>query len=150
MVGKAGLRWPPIVVTKTPHPVAPRAFPCRAQAVSCHTLSEYVRSAQQAGLIATAGHPLVYAQKLVEPKLPTVLVYDHYVVQPDDPYELWQSPNFEPTMRGGYIYAHGTSEDKGQVHADIKALEALQATEALPLLVRWLLLCCGAPRLQQQ
>ncbi len=88
--------------------------------------------ADRAELMTTAKYPLVYAEKVVDPKLPTVLVYGHYDVQPADPYDLWDSPPFEPTVKDGKLYARGASDDKGQMYLHIKALEAMLATDALP------------------
>jgi acetylornithine deacetylase/succinyl-diaminopimelate desuccinylase-like protein len=91
-------------------------------------------------MIETAGHPLVYADWLHAAGKPTVLVYGHYDVQPPDPLDEWLSPPFEPTERDGNIYARGAVDDKGQVWAQMKALESLlAATGRLPLNVRVLL-----------
>ncbi len=91
-------------------------------------------------LIETAGHPLVYADWLHATAKPTVLVYGHYDVQPPDPLDEWLSPPFEPTERNGNIYARGAVDDKGQVVAQVKALESLLAGNgALPINVRVLL-----------
>ncbi|RYC68633.1 dipeptidase [Spirosoma sordidisoli] len=89
-----------------------------------------------AQLHETAGHPIVFAQKLVDPARPTVLVYGHYDVQPADPYELWKTPPFEPTIRNERIYARGACDDKGQFYMHIKALEAMLATDGLPCNVK--------------
>ncbi|MGB7549221.1 MAG: dipeptidase [Terracidiphilus sp.] len=86
------------------------------------------------------GHPLVYADWLHAPGRPTVLVYGHYDVQPPDPLDEWLSPPFEPTVRDGNIYARGAVDDKGQVWAQVKALESLlAANKSLPLNVRVLM-----------
>ena len=91
-------------------------------------------------LIETEGHPLVYADWLHAPGKPTALCYGHYDVQPPDPLDEWLSPPFEPTVRNGNLYARGAVDDKGQVWAQIKALESLLATnKTLPLNVRVLL-----------
>jgi acetylornithine deacetylase/succinyl-diaminopimelate desuccinylase-like protein len=91
-------------------------------------------------LIETEGHPLVYADWLHAAGKPTVLCYGHYDVQPVDPIDEWLSPPFEPTERNGNIYARGAVDDKGQVHAHVKALESLLAANGkLPLNVRVLL-----------
>jgi acetylornithine deacetylase/succinyl-diaminopimelate desuccinylase-like protein len=91
-------------------------------------------------LIETRGHPLVYADWLHAPGKPTVLTYGHYDVQPPDPLDEWLSPPFEPTERNGNIYARGAVDDKGQLVAQIKALESLlAANKGLPVNVRVLL-----------
>jgi acetylornithine deacetylase/succinyl-diaminopimelate desuccinylase-like protein len=87
-------------------------------------------------LIETAGHPLVYADWLHAAGKPTVLVYGHYDVQPPDPLDEWVSPPFEPAERNGNLYARGAVDDKGQVWAQVKALESLLSTGGLPLNVR--------------
>jgi acetylornithine deacetylase/succinyl-diaminopimelate desuccinylase-like protein len=65
-----------------------------------------------------------------------VLVYGHYDVQPADPLELWESPPFQPTVRGDNLYARGASDDKGHVFATVKALQSLLATDGLPVNVK--------------
>jgi acetylornithine deacetylase/succinyl-diaminopimelate desuccinylase-like protein len=95
---------------------------------------------ENARLIETVGHPLVYADWLHAKGKPTVLCYGHYDVQPTDPEEEWLTPPFEPTERDGNLYARGSADDKGQVIAQVKALESLLAANgALPLNVRVLL-----------
>jgi len=91
-------------------------------------------------LVETEGHPLVYADWLHADGKPTVLIYGHYDVQPVDPIDEWLSPPFEPTERDGNIYARGAVDDKGQVVAQVKALESLMAAYGkFPLNVRVLL-----------
>ncbi|RRB03837.1 dipeptidase [Larkinella rosea] len=90
----------------------------------------------KAGIHETPGHPVVYAEKLIDDSLPTVLVYGHYDVQPADPYELWNTPPFEPTIRNERIYARGSCDDKGQFYMHVKALEAMLATDGLPCNVK--------------
>lgn len=68
-------------------------------------------------------HPILYAERLVDEKAPTVLVYGHYDVQPPDPLELWDTPPFSPTVREGRLYARGASDDKGQLFAHLLAAE---------------------------
>jgi len=88
-------------------------------------------------LYPTAGHPEVYAEYMVDPKLPTVLYYGHYDVQPAEPLDLWKSPPFKAEVRGGYIYARGAHDDKGQLFAQVKGLEAvIRATGSLPINVK--------------
>lgn len=79
----------------------------------------------------TAGHPIVYAEKIKDPSLPTVLVYGHYDVQPADPYELWNSPPFEPVIKDGKIYARGACDDKGQMYMHLKAFETMMENEGI-------------------
>jgi len=104
-------------------------------------LAELKRIGMEHGrLIESQGHPLVYADWLHAAGKPTVLVYGHYDVQPPDPVEEWHTPPFEPTERNGNIYARGAVDDKGQVVAQVKALESLMAAnQTLPVNVRILL-----------
>jgi acetylornithine deacetylase/succinyl-diaminopimelate desuccinylase-like protein len=89
---------------------------------------------QRAGLIETAGLPAVYAERLVDPGLPTALIYGHHDVQPVDPLEEWRSAPFEPEVRDGNLYARGAADDKGQVFMHLKAVESLLAIHGeLPL-----------------
>ncbi len=95
---------------------------------------------EQAALIQTARHPLVYAEWLKASGKATLLVYGHYDVQPVDPIELWESPPFEPTERNGNLYSRGAADDKGQVMVILKALETLVNVDgALPINVKVLL-----------
>lgn len=87
----------------------------------------------------TAGFPVVYGDKIIDEKLPTVLIYGHYDVQPADPYELWTSPPFEPVVKDGYIYARGSADDKGQFYMHVKAIEILLAQNALPCNVKFMI-----------
>jgi acetylornithine deacetylase/succinyl-diaminopimelate desuccinylase-like protein len=112
----------------------------------CHLAAEALAAnlakigMENARLIETVGHPLVYADWLHAAGKPTVLMYGHYDVQPTDPLEEWVSPPFEPEERNGNLYARGSADDKGQVVAQIKALESLLAANGgLPLNVRVLL-----------
>jgi acetylornithine deacetylase/succinyl-diaminopimelate desuccinylase-like protein len=95
---------------------------------------------EQVHLIQTTGHPLVYGEWLKAPGKPTVLVYGHYDVQPVDPVDLWESPPFEPTIRGDNLYCRGACDDKGQTMLVFKALESLMSVNgALPVNVRVLI-----------
>ena len=87
----------------------------------------------------TTGHPIVYAEHLVDPALPTILVYGHYDVQPADPYELWDSPPFEPVVQNEKIYARGSADDKGQVYMHVKAFEALLKTDSIPCNIKFMI-----------
>jgi acetylornithine deacetylase/succinyl-diaminopimelate desuccinylase-like protein len=93
---------------------------------------------EHARLIDTESHPLVYADWLHAAGKPTALFYGHYDVQPVDPLDEWLSPPFEPAERDGNIYGRGTCDDKGQVWAQIKALDSLMAANngKLPVNVR--------------
>jgi acetylornithine deacetylase/succinyl-diaminopimelate desuccinylase-like protein len=107
--------------------------------------AEFVRSQlTQAGLTArlveTKGHPIVYGEWLQAAGAPTVLVYGHYDVQPPDPLEKWTSPPFEPTVRDGFLYARGSSDDKGQVFTHIKSAEAwLKTVGRLPVNLKFVI-----------
>jgi acetylornithine deacetylase/succinyl-diaminopimelate desuccinylase-like protein len=85
----------------------------------------------KAEICTTPGHPIVYGEKIIDPSLPTVLVYGHYDVQPPDPLDLWESGPFEPVIKNGNIYARGACDDKGQMFMHIKALEVMAKTNTL-------------------
>jgi acetylornithine deacetylase/succinyl-diaminopimelate desuccinylase-like protein len=91
---------------------------------------------EQVEIMPTGGHPVVYADWPHAAGQPTVLVYGHYDVQPTDPLNEWVSPPFEPTVRGDNLYGRGASDMKGQVHAFLKALEALLKSGELPINVK--------------
>ena len=105
--------------------------------------AEWVRDAaiaaglENATIMETAGHPVVYADWTHAHDAPTVLIYGHYDVQPAEPLELWTSPPFEPDVRDGDIYARGSVDDKGQVHLHLKGIDALMKQEGkLPVNVK--------------
>ena len=104
-----------------------------AEAVKDHLLKA---GCDKAEVCPTAGHPIVYGEKLIDPKLPTVLVYGHYDVQPADPLNLWTSGPFEPVIKDGKIYARGACDDKGQMFMHIKALEVMAKTGDQPCNVK--------------
>jgi acetylornithine deacetylase/succinyl-diaminopimelate desuccinylase-like protein len=78
-------------------------------------------------IIPTAGHPIVYGE-VAGTSERTLLLYNHYDVQPPEPLELWDSPPFEPTFRDGKLYARGVSDDKGHIMCRLAALDAIKAT----------------------
>jgi acetylornithine deacetylase/succinyl-diaminopimelate desuccinylase-like protein len=115
-------------------------------ATDIHQAARFVASSLTAAglehveIVATAGHPLVYADWLHAPGKPTVLCYGHYDVQPPDPLDEWISPPFEPTVRHGNLYARGAADDKGQMYSHIKAVEALRAVNGtLPVNLKFLI-----------
>ena len=93
-------------------------------------------------IIETKGHPIVYGEKIIDEKLPTILIYGHYDVQPPDPLNLWDNPPFEPVIKKtknhpeGAIYARGACDDKGQTFMHIKALEIMISKNELPCNVK--------------
>ena len=94
----------------------------------------------QTQVFDTPGHAIVYAERRVSEGAPTVLIYGHYDVQPPEPLELWTTPPFTPTVRDGKVYARGASDDKGQVYAHLKGVEALlEETGTLPVNVKFLI-----------
>lgn len=95
--------------------------------------------AENVEVCPTAGNPIVYGEKIVDPTKPTVLVYGHYDVQPADPLELWQTPPFEPTIRDGKIYARGACDDKGQFYMHVKAFELMMQTDGLPCNIKFMI-----------
>ena len=92
-----------------------------------------------AKLYETKGHPIVYAEKIIDPTFPTVLVYGHYDVQPADPYELWDHPPFEPVIKNDRIYARGACDDKGQMYIHVKAFETMMKTDTLTCNVKFMI-----------
>jgi len=113
--------------------------------------AEFVRdSLKKAGcdhveICKTDGYPIVYGDKIIDPNLPTILVYGHYDVQPADPLELWDSSPFEPIIKNtdlhpdGAIFARGACDDKGQMYMHVKALEFMTATNQLPCNVKFMI-----------
>jgi len=101
--------------------------------------------ADKVALYETAGNPVLYGEKMIDPSLPTVLVYGHYDVQPPDPIELWDSPPFEPFIKktklhpDGAIFARGACDDKGQAYMHFKAFEAMNKTGSLPCNVKFMI-----------
>jgi acetylornithine deacetylase/succinyl-diaminopimelate desuccinylase-like protein len=93
----------------------------------------------------TPGYPIVYGEKIIDKKLPTILVYGHYDVQPPDPLDLWDSPPFEPVIKKtklhpeGAIFARGSCDDKGQMYMHVKALEYMTKTDQLPCNVKFMI-----------
>jgi acetylornithine deacetylase/succinyl-diaminopimelate desuccinylase-like protein len=134
--------------------VAELADWCRIPSISSDPAyaGEVRRSAEHlAGLMRAAGlraevmevqggHPAVYGEWLgAGPDAPTITIYGHHDVQPVDPLELWQTPPFEPSVRGGRLYARGASDDKGQVHFQVSAIRHLLAADGrLPVNVKFM------------
>ena len=87
----------------------------------------------------TKGHPIVFGENIIDKKLPTVLMYGHYDVQPADPLNLWDSPPFEPVIKDGNIYARGSCDDKGQMYMHIKAFEFMMKTNSLPCNIKFMI-----------
>lgn len=115
-----------------------------------NTANAVLESLKKAGcdnveLCETPGYPIVYGEKIIDPKLPTVLVYGHYDVQPADPVELWDSPAFEPIIKTtkkhpeGAIFARGACDDKGQMYMHVKALEYMTTSGNLPCNVKFMI-----------
>lgn len=105
------------------------------EAAGCDTVTTY----------ETAGHPIVYGEKLIDASLPTVLVYGHYDVQPADPVELWDSPPFEPVIKKtdihpeGAIFARGACDDKGQMYMHVKAFESMMKGDGVPCNIKFMI-----------
>jgi len=95
--------------------------------------------ADMAEIHNTAGHPIVFGEKIVDNDKPTVLVYGHYDVQPADPYDLWDSPPFEPEIRDGNIFARGSCDDKGQMFMHIKAMEIMKNLNDFPCNIKFII-----------
>ena len=95
--------------------------------------------ADKAEVMPTDGNPIVYGEKIIDPKKPTVLVYGHYDVMPVDPIELWKTKPFEPVVKDGKIWARGADDDKGQSFMHAKAFETMVKTNTLPCNVKFML-----------
>ncbi len=95
--------------------------------------------ADRAEVMPTEGNPVVYAEKTIDPKAPTVLVYGHYDVMPVDPRGEWRTDPFEPVVANGRIWGRGADDDKGQLWMHAKAFEAMCATGSLPCNVKFML-----------
>jgi acetylornithine deacetylase/succinyl-diaminopimelate desuccinylase-like protein len=110
-----------------------------------HHAAEYLKEtiikagADKAMVIPTAGNPVVYGEKNIDPLKPTILVYGHYDVMPVDPVDQWLSPPFEPEIRDDKIFARGADDDKGQVFIHIKAFESMVQADSLPCNVKFLI-----------
>lgn len=95
--------------------------------------------ADKAEVMPTEGNPVVYAEKIIDPKAKTVLVYGHYDVMPVDPVEEWHTDPFEPVIKDGRIWARGANDDKGQSFMHVKAFEAMVNCGELPCNVKFML-----------
>lgn len=113
-----------------------------ADAVAKHLANA---GADQVEICETKGYPVVYGEKIINPELPTVLVYGHYDVQPADPLELWESGPFEPMVKKtelhpeGAVFARGSADDKGQFFMHVKAFEAMMKTNSLPCNIKFII-----------
>jgi acetylornithine deacetylase/succinyl-diaminopimelate desuccinylase-like protein len=113
--------------------------------------AEYLKSklielgADNVEICPTAGHPILYGEKIIDPTLPTVLVYGHYDVQPPDPLDLWESGPFEPIIKKterhpqGAIFARGACDDKGQMYMHFKAFEYMVKNNALHCNIKFMI-----------
>jgi len=95
--------------------------------------------ADKAVVMPTEGNPIVYGEKIIDPNLPTILVYAHYDVMPVDPIELWDSKPFEPIVKDDMIYARGANDDKGQGFMHAKAFESMVRAGTLPCNVKFMI-----------
>ena len=85
-------------------------------------------------MIPTPGHPVVWAHNKHKAGRRTVMIYGHYDVQPPDPLELWESPPFEPVLKDGFVFARGSTDNKGQILAHILGVqEVLEKDGDLPV-----------------
>ncbi len=100
---------------------------------------------EQVEICQTAGHPIVYGERIIDPSRPTILVYGHYDVQPADPLELWDSGPFDPIVKKtelhpeGALFARGACDDKGQMYMHVKAFENMVAHDLLPCNVKFMI-----------
>jgi acetylornithine deacetylase/succinyl-diaminopimelate desuccinylase-like protein len=91
-------------------------------------------------VVPTARHPIILAERGGDPAWPHVIIYGHYDVQPADPLALWQTPPFEPTIRGNRLYGRGAADNKGPLLANIAAVAGLlEKHPRLPLRITFLI-----------
>lgn len=110
-------------------------------------VAEFLKNAgaDHVEICETNGYPIVYGDRIIDPNLPTILVYGHYDVQPPDPIKLWESGPFEPIIKKtdlhpeGAVFARGSADDKGQFFMHLKAFEAMMKTGELPCNVKFII-----------
>jgi acetylornithine deacetylase/succinyl-diaminopimelate desuccinylase-like protein len=95
--------------------------------------------ADRAELFPTDGNPIVFGEKIISDKVPTILVYGHYDVQPAEPFELWQTNPFEPVIHDEKIWGRGADDDKGQLFMHLKAFEMMNNMGSLPCNVKFMI-----------
>ncbi|MCK5840355.1 MAG: M20/M25/M40 family metallo-hydrolase, partial [Bacteroidales bacterium] len=95
--------------------------------------------ADKAEIFETEGNPVTYGEKIIDPDLPTVLVYGHMDVMPVDPLDLWKTKPFEPEIRNEIIYARGADDDKGQAFMHAKAFEYMIRSNTLPCNIKFMI-----------
>ncbi len=116
-------------------------------ATTAKLIQDYLIKAgvDKAEIMETNGYPVVYGEKIVDPSLPTIVVYGHYDVQPADPIELWDADPFDPVIRktelhpDGAIFARGSCDDKGQMFMHVKAFESMKNTGELACNVKFMI-----------
>ena len=135
-----------IELLKIPSISADSAFAKDVEAAAAWVASSLEKAgAEKVEIVPTPGYPIVYGEKIIDPNLPTVLVYGHYDVQPPDPLELWDSPAFEPVIKttplhpDGAIFARGACDDKGQMYMHIKAFEWMMKHNQLHCNVKFMI-----------
>jgi len=135
-----------IELLKIPSISADSAFAKDVEAAAAWVASALEKAgAEKVEIVPTPGYPIVYGEKIIDPNLPTVLVYGHYDVQPPDPLELWDSPAFEPVIKStplhpdGAIFARGACDDKGQMYMHIKAFEWMMKHNQLHCNVKFMI-----------
>lgn len=107
--------------------------------------ADYIKNAllsagvDKAEVMPSEGNPVVYGEKIINPEMPTVLVYGHYDVMPVDPLEKWNTDPFEPEIIDEKIYARGADDDKGQAFMHIKAFELMVKTNTLECNVKFMI-----------
>lgn len=97
-------------------------------------VEKLTRIGLEAKLVPTPGHPVVWAKNEHKPGRKTVMIYGHYDVQPPDPLDLWDSPPFDPVLKDGYVFARGSTDNKGQIIAHVFGIEeTLEKEGELPV-----------------